>query len=302
MEQEKEQKLVYKVSIISIIVNGILVLIKALAGTFGHSKALISDAVHSASDVLSTIIVIIGYKLSRRREDSSHPYGHERIECVAAVILATMLAITGALMGFEGVKDIFKETYKNFKIPGSFTIVAAIIGIAAKEAMYHVTKRVANKINSDALKADAWHHRSDALSSVGSLVGVLLARNGFPIADPIASIVICLFILKVAFDIYKDSFRKMVDHSCEEETVEKFRSEIMKEDGVENVHTIKTRMFGAKIYVDIELYVDGHISLAEAHQISENVHDRIENAFPDVKHCMIHVEPVQEQLPEQAQE
>lgn len=295
MDKEHEQKIVYRVSIASIAVNLALVLIKALAGTVGHSKALISDAVHSASDVFSTVIVIIGYKLSRKQEDSSHPYGHERIECVAAVILATMLALTGALMGFDGVKDIYRGTYKTIETPGIFTIIAAIISIAAKEIMYWVTRHAAKKINSDALMADAWHHRSDALSSVGSLAGVILARNGFPIADPVAAIVICLFILKVSFDIYSDAFRKMVDHSCDNETVEKIRQEIKKENGVESIHSIKTRMFGAKIYVDVELYVDGRMTLTKAHEIAENVHDRIENTFPDVKHCMIHVEPIQQQ-------
>lgn len=295
MDKTQEQKKVYRVSIAGIAVNLALVLIKALAGTVGRSKALVSDAIHSASDVFSTVIVIIGYKLSRRREDSSHPYGHERIECVAAVILATMLAVTGALMGFDGIKDIFRGTYKSIAAPGYFTIIAAVISIAAKEVMYWITRAAAKQINSDALMADAWHHRSDALSSVGSLAGVILARNGFPIADPIAAIIICLFILKVSFDIYADAFRKMVDHACDDETTEKIREEIKKENGVESIHSIKTRMFGAKIYVDIELYVDGEMTLTKAHAIAERVHDRIEETFPDVKHCMIHVEPIQQQ-------
>lgn len=295
MDAAKEQKTVYKVSVLSIIVNALLILVKAGAGLLGHSKALISDAVHSASDVFSTVIVIVGYKLSRRSEDSTHPYGHERIECVAAVILATMLAVTGVLMGSDGIMDIVRQTYKNFKMPGILTIIAAILSIAVKEAMYHVTIHAAKRVNSDSLKADAWHHRSDALSSVGSLAGVILARNGLPAADPIAAIIICLFILKVSFDIYSDSFKKMVDHSCDDETVEKIREEIKKEKGVQSIHSVKTRMFGSRIYVDIELYVDGRITLTNAHAIAERVHDRIENAFPDVKHCMIHVEPIQQQ-------
>lgn len=293
--KNSETKTVYKVSVLSIIVNAVLVFIKALAGFFGHSRALISDAIHSISDVLSTIVVIIGYKLSRRSEDSSHPYGHERIECVAAIILATTLAVTGLLMGYDGLKDIFRGTYKDFAIPASLTIVAAVFSIAAKEIMYHITIHASKEVKSDAMKADAWHHRSDALSSVGSLIGVILARNGFPIADPIAAIIICLFILKVALDIYSDAFKKMVDHACDEKTVEKIREEIKKENGVESIHSIKTRMFGSKIYVDVELYVDGRMTLTKAHEISERVHDRIEKAFPDVKHCMIHVEPIQEQ-------
>ncbi|MGN0164769.1 MAG: cation diffusion facilitator family transporter [Lachnospiraceae bacterium] len=294
MEQSQKAKSVYRVSIWSMIINGVLVIIKIFAGIFGHSKALISDAIHSASDVLSTIVVMIGYKISCKREDSSHPYGHERMECVAAVILATMLAITGGLMGYNGIMDIVRKTYLSFSMPGRFTIYAAILSIIVKEVMYWATRHVAKKVNSDAVMADAWHHRSDALSSIGSLIGVLLARNGLPVADPVASIVICLFILKVSYDIYADAFKKMVDHSCDDETVEKIRTEILKEEGAKSVHSIKTRMFGSKIYVDIELYVDGDMTLTAAHKIAENVHDRLENTFTDIKHCMIHVEPAQE--------
>lgn len=294
MSESEEKRIVYKISIISIVVNLLLVVAKMIAGTLGHSGALISDAVHSASDVFSTIVVIIGFYLSRKKEDRDHPYGHERIECVAAVILATLLALTGAGLGVNGVKNIINADYKHTVMPGLITIVAAIISIVAKEAMFWYTKSGAKKVSSDALMADAWHHRSDALSSIGSLAGIILARRGLYVADSVAALIICLFILKAAFDIYKDAFQKMVDHSCDEETLQKYKDTILSEEDVLGIHTIKTRMFGSKVYVDIELLLDGNISLLKAHEIAERIHDRLEKEYPDIKHCMIHTEPISE--------
>ncbi len=294
MNQEDEKKLAYKVSLVSIAVNIILSIVKAAIGICGHSKALISDAIHSVSDIFSTIVVIIGFRLSRKETDSDHPYGHERMECVAAVLLATMLAVTGGILGESGIISLIKHDYNSKSIPGILTIFAAILSIVIKEGMFWYTRHAAKKINSDSLMADAWHHRSDAFSSVGSLIGILFARNGFPAGDSIACIIISILILKAAIDIYMDSFRKMVDHCCDDETVNKIYEDVMSVDGVKGIHTLKTRMFGSKIYVDIELYVDGHITLFEAHDISEAVHNYIESMYPEIKHCMIHAEPAEQ--------
>lgn len=295
MEKEnqtlKNEKIAMKVSFYSIVANVVLSIFKLFAGIVAHSNAMISDAVHSTSDVFSTFIVIIGFKISSKESDEKHQYGHERLECVASIILAVILCVTGLLIGYTGIKQIFKGNYGELKIPGILALIAAIISIVIKEGMYWYTRAAARKINSTSLMADAWHHRSDALSSVGSLIGIFGARMGLPILDPLASVVICIFIIKAAYDIFMDSIGKMTDESCNEETIEKMKSEVLKEEGVITLDEIKTRLFGTRIYVDIEISADGNLTLNEAHLIAERVHDRIEKEFEEVKHCMVHVNP-----------
>lgn len=281
-----------RVSNVSIVVNIFLSLIKLIIGVAAASGAMISDAVHSASDVFSTVIVMIGANAAAKAPDEEHPYGHDRMECIAAVILSVVLFVTGVGIGMTGIKKIFGGNYADLAVPGALALVAAVLSIVIKEAMFWYTIHNAKKVDSTALTADAWHHRSDALSSVGSFIGILGARIGFPICDPLASVVICLFIIKAAYDICKESLDKMVDKSCDEE-VEKEMSNIIKaEDGVISLDLLMTRMFGSKLYVDVEIGADETISLKESHQIAQNVHDAIEKKFPKVKHCMVHVNPV----------
>lgn len=285
------EQIAMRVSRNSILVNVILSLGKMLAGVLGNSSAMISDAVHSASDVFSTIIVIVGVKISGKESDENHPYGHERLECVAAVLLAVILAGTGIGIGYGGIMVIWRGDTSEITVPTLLPLAAAIFSIVIKEAMYWYTIFAAKQIQSGALKADAWHHRSDALSSIGSFVGILGAKLGFPVFDPIASIVICVFILKAAFDIFRDAVGKLTDEACDSRLTEQMRQEVMVMEGVHSIDDLKTRMFGNKVYVDIEIGCDGSISLFEAHEIAENVHGHIEDQFPDVKHCMVHVNP-----------
>ena len=289
------EKTAVKVSVVSIVGNIALSLLKLLAGIFAHSGAMISDAVHSASDVFSSIVVIIGVRLSARDSDDDHPYGHERLECVAAIILAMVLLVTGLFIGYKAGVNIVSGDYENLAVPGVLAIVAAVVSIVVKEAMYRYTKHYAKKLDSGALMADAWHHRSDALSSVGALIGVVGARMGFPVLDSVASLVICVFIAKAAFDIFKDAVDKMVDHSCDKETEDELWECVMNQDGVIGVDLLNTRLFGNKIYVDIEIAVDGDLTLREGHAIAERVHSTIERNFPKVKHIMVHVNPAGEE-------
>ncbi|SFS03703.1 cation diffusion facilitator family transporter [Anaeromicropila populeti] len=288
-EFQNDEKIAMKVSGVTIMVNLILSLLKLFAGIWARSGAMVSDAVHSASDVFSTFIVMIGVKVSNRASDSHHQYGHERLECVASIILAVILFATGIGIGISGIQNIFSS--KTLELPGRLALVAAVISIVVKEWMFWFTRSAAKKINSGALMADAWHHRSDAFSSVGAFVGILGARLGFPVLDPIASIVICFFIGKASFDIFKDAVDKMVDASCEQELIDKMQEVVLAQEGVEGVDEIKTRLFGAKIYVDVEIAAKGDLTLNESHQIAEKVHNAIEKEFVTVKHCMVHVNP-----------
>lgn len=290
MEQEK--KTAMRVSAVTIVWNVILSIFKLIAGIVGHSGAMISDAVHSASDVFSTIIVILGINIASKQSDDDHQYGHDRLECVAAILLAVVLFATGIGIGIGGINKIITGTSGKDEIPGMIALLAAVASILVKESMFWYTRSAAKKINSGALMADAWHHRSDALSSVGALIGIGGARLGFPVLDPIASVIICVFIVKAAYDIFKDAIDKMVDKSCDEETEEKMRRLIEEQQGVLKVDVLRTRLFGAKMYVDIEIAADGDITLREGHEIAQVVHDKVEEEFPLVKHCMVHVNPL----------
>lgn len=291
LTDEEGIKLAMRVSWVSVVVNVVLALLKLLAGLFAKSSAMVSDAVHSASDVFSTFVVMIGVSISAKQSDEDHPYGHERLECVASIVLAVLLCVTGLGIGVSGVKKIVAGNYDELAVPGILALVAAVTSIVIKEAMYWYTRSAALRINSGALMADAWHHRSDSLSSIGAFIGILGARMGFPVLDPVASLVICLFIAKAAFDIFKDATDKMVDKSCSVEMVEAMTKAILSCDKVLAVDDLKTRLFGSKIYAEVEIAVDGNMKLVDAHDIAEDVHDTIEKEFPAVKHCMVHVNP-----------
>ena len=292
VKAKTNEQIAMQVSANSIAVNLMLSIFKLIAGLMASSGAMISDAIHSASDVFSTIIVIIGVKISGKASDEDHPYGHDRFECVASIILAILLGVTGVGIGLTGVQKLTAGHYDTLAVPGVLALAAAVISIVVKEIMYWYTRNAAKKINSGALMADAWHHRSDALSSVGAFIGILGARMGYPILDPIASVVICIFIWKAAYDIFKDAVDKMVDKSCDEKTIQKMREVIASQTGVENIDLLQTRLFGAKIYVDIEIAADKTLSLENAHEIAQRVHDAVEKNFPLVKHCMVHVNPM----------
>ena len=255
---------------------------------------MISDAIHSLSDVFTTLVAWIGVKVSKKAADTDHPYGHERMECVAALILGLILLATGLGVGKVGVQNIISGKYEMLPIPGAIALIAAILSIIGKEAMYWYTRYYAKLINSAAFMADAWHHRSDALSSIGSLIGIGGAMMGFPVLDSVASVIICLFILKVSYDVLKDALAKMLDTSCGDDYEQKLTEYISAQEGVICVDMLRSRMFGNKIYIDLEIEVNGSQSLKDAHDIAEHVHASVENHFPEIKHIMIHVNPANE--------
>jgi cation diffusion facilitator family transporter len=286
------ERIAVRVSRNSILGNAALAAFKLFAGIFAHSSAMVSDAVHSMSDILSAVIVILGVKLANRVSDKEHPYGHERIECVAAILLSVLLFLTGVGIGWSGVRKILPGSVP-LAAPGVLALAAAVVSVAVKEAMYRYTRRAAKKINSGALMAEAWHHRSDALSSVGSFIGILGARLGVPVLDPVASAVICLFILKAAVGVFRDAIGKMTDKACGDETVEELRAVITAQSSVLGIDSLQTRLFGDKIYVDVEISMDGALTLTASHAVAQRVHDAIETRFPTVKHCMVHVNPAE---------
>lgn len=284
------KQIAMRVSIVSVAVNMLLSGLKLAAGLIAHSGAMVSDAVHSASDVFSTFVVMIGVHMASKEADEEHPYGHERMECVAAIVLAAVLFATGLAIGYAGLNQLLGG-YEEIKAPGALALLAAVVSIGVKEWMYWYTVLAAKKINSGALKADAWHHRSDALSSVGALFGIAGARMGYPFLDCVASVVICAFVIKAAYDIFKDAVDKMLDTACDKDTVKKLQKIILNQPGVLGISKLTTRIFGSKVYVDVEIEADGDMTLRAAHEVAENVHHAIERGASDVKHCMVHVNP-----------
>lgn len=288
-----EDRIVKKLSLVGIIGNVFLSAFKLLAGIFGNSGAMISDAVHSLSDVFATLIAWVGVVMSRQKEDKEHPYGHERLECVASLILGVILAGTGVGIGYTGIHKLYFES-EAIETPTLLPLIAAVVSIVVKEGMFWYTMYYAKRLDSPAFKADAWHHRSDAISSIGSFIGIGLARLGFTFMDPVASLLICLLILKVAFDICQDALNKMLDTSCDSVFEQKVSNFVNEQEGVQKIDMLRTRQFGSKIYIDLEIAVRRDSSLIEAHAIAERVHEAVEKKFPNVKHVMIHVNPGEE--------
>ena len=288
---EEFQAAATKVSLVSMITNVILTVLKLAAGLIAHSGAMVSDAVHSASDIFSGLIVMIGVRISSRAPDESHPYGHERFECVAALLLSGILALVGGTIGLNAIRDIVSGRAQSMEAPGILALAAAVVSIVAKESLFWYTRVYAKRYRSTALHAEAWHQRSDALSSVGALIGIAGARMGVPVMEPIASVIIAVFILLAASRIFRDAIDQMVDRSCGEETEASFRATALEQPGVKGVEMLRTRMFGNRVYVDLEIAADPELTLAAAHEIAERVHDAIEKTYPEVKHIMVHVNP-----------
>ena len=287
----EEKRIIRKITLVGVLGNVILTAFKLFAGIYGKSAAMVSDAVHSLSDVFATFIAFLGTMLSKRPADKEHPYGHERIECVASLILGAILLVTGVGIGKAGLENIFAGNYQSLTVPGMIALVAAVVSIVTKEGMYWYTRYYARIINSPAFMADAWHHRSDAFSSIGSLIGIGGAMMGFPVLDSAASVIICVFILKVSYDVIKDAIQKMMDTSRGAEYEKTLKEFVAAQDGVEGVDSVHSRMFGNKVYVDLEIAVDRDKTVGEGHEIAERVHRLLEQNFSDIKHVMVHVNP-----------
>ena len=269
--------------------NFLLGSVKLAAGLWGRSSAMVADAAHSYSECASTVAVIAGLKMASKSADADHPYGHEKYELIFANILSILLGLTAVKIGYDALMVIAHGSYQ---VPGLAPLLAAVFSVAVKEVMYRLTLRKAKKIGSVAMEADAWHHRSDALSSVGAFVGILGARLGLPVLDPVTGLLVSILVLKVAIDLYRKSVSGLVDSSTDAETVTRIQQLLADMDGIEEVNSLKTRVFGASAYADVTIKVDGALTVEEGHDIATLAHNKIEANLPKIKHIMVHIEPM----------
>ncbi len=295
VDQEKKHKLAMHTSWANIFMNAFLSVSKLSVGFLAHSRAMINDGINNASDVIGSVIVMVGVTAAAKDPDENHQYGHERLECVASILVSGIVMALGIGLFLEGLGKIFTGSYKNLPIPGMLAVYAAIASIIIKEGMFLYTRRAAKKTNSSALMASAKDSQSDVLATSAGLIGIVGSRIGIPVADSIAAIIISMFIFKVGLDIFKDGMYKMIDHACPDEDVKKIRRIIELQNGVLGIDVLQTRMFGSRAYVDVEILAEGEQTLIQSHEIAERVHRAIEINFPQVKHCMVHVNPKKEE-------
>ncbi|MEG0857770.1 MAG: cation diffusion facilitator family transporter [Terrisporobacter sp.] len=278
-----------KVTLISIVWNVILTIIKILAGLLGKSNAMVADGLHSASDIISSVGVLIGNKIARTPHDKEHNYGHEKAETLVSFLLSMLLIFVALKIGFGGVSSLLN--LDSVQVPTLLPLIVSLISIGIKEYQYRITIKVANKINSPSLKADAWHHRSDALSSVAAFIGIGGSLLGFKALDPIATIIVGFFVAKVGFDIFKDATNELMDYSIDEKEESKILNIANVTDGVLNIGDLKTRKHGSMAYVDLTICVNKDLTVLQGHEIAHNLEITILEELPIVKGVTVHVEP-----------
>ena len=296
MEATNREKSIYKVTWIGSIVNFLLLVFKLIAGFLGHSSALVADAVHSLSDFATDIIVIVFVKISGKPEDDDHRYGHGKYETLATALIGVALFAVGIgllVSGATKVADVIKGVV--LPAPSMIALVAAAVSIVAKEILYRYTVRVGKNLNSQAVVANAWHHRSDAFSSIGTLIGIggaILLGEKWRILDPLAAIVVSAFIIKVAADLLKPCVDELLERSLPAETEKRILDIIASFPEVSSPHHLRTRRIGNHIAIEVHLRMDGKTSLEDAHTVATNVERQLKSEFGPDTHIGIHMEPL----------
>jgi len=278
-----------KVTLISIIWNVILTFIKVLGGILGKSNAMIADGLHSASDIISSIGVLIGNKIAKTPNDKEHNYGHEKAETLVSFLLSMLLIGVALKISLNGINSLIH--LDDVQVPTFLPLIISVISIGVKEYQYKITIKVAKKINSPSLKADAWHHRSDALSSVAAFIGIGGSLLGFKALDPIATVVVGLFVAKVGLDIFKDAINELMDYSIDENDESQIITIANCTDGVLNIGELRTRKHGSMAYVDLTICVNKDLTVLQGHEIANKLEISILEELQIVKGITVHVEP-----------
>ena len=282
-------KLKARASYVGAAVNVLQTLIKIGFGILGQSAALIADGIHSLSDLLSDLLVIIAVRLGSRKADYEHPYGHRRFETIATVILGVSLITIGGLISWSVMNRMAHP--EHLPVPNVMGLGIAAVSILVNEWLYHYTKRIAKKTRSKLLMANAWHQRSDAISSLVVLFGIGAVMLGYPLADAIAAIVVALMVAKIGLNLVLDSIKELVDTSLPPKLTAEIRATIMGIDGVEGIHLLRSRQMGEDALIDAHIVVDPRITVSEGHTISDTVRDELVSRFDDVMDVLVHVDP-----------
>jgi len=270
------------------IINIILTVFKFWAGVIGKSQVMIADAVHSFSDLTTDIIVLIGLKFSCKPKDKVHPYGHGKIETVATGIVGLGLIIVGLEIGYEG---IHASIFHPKTVPTFIALVAAVVSIAVKEGLYRYTVFVGKKIGSQSVIANAWHHRSDAFSSVAALAGIAGSQMGWVILDPLAAALVAVMIVKVGIEIGLASFKELIESSVDEKMIRAISEKALTVQDVREVHAIKARNVGTSIFVELHIEVDENMTVKESHTVAGEVENVLKADMADIESVTVHVEP-----------
>jgi len=295
MKQAENSKIILRIATVTIITNIILMIAKMVLGLVFDSLSVVSDAIHTASDLFTSLLVVVAVFLSSPKRDKKHNYGREKVESLMILFFALVLAAVGVGLVWQGIEGIIK----NEPTSANYYLIAVIaLSLVVKETMFWIVRHFARKIKSDILKAEAWHHRSDSLSSVAVLIGLVAGRFfEINIIESIAVIIVAVMIFKVAFDIARPAIWQLTDRAAGEKTSERIREIALGVEGVQEIDCLRTRMFGSKIYVDIEIAVDGNLTTTQSHEIAQKVHDTLEGAVElQIKHCVVHINPAVEKL------
>lgn len=294
MERDKK---VYRVTLLGSVVNLLLLVFKFVAGVLGHSAAMIADAVHSLSDFVTDLIVIVFVKISSKPEDADHAYGHGKYETLASCIIGLALIVVGVMMGYNAVVKIVDVVRNGTELasPGIIALVAAVLSIVLKEWMFHLTRKVAREVDSPAVEANAWHHRSDALSSVGTAIGIggaVLLGSKWAVLDPIAALVVSVFIVVQAAKILSDAIGQLMEKSLPRDVEQRICEIVYEEEGTSDIHHLRTRKIGSQISIELHVRMNGYLTLREVHDKSIAIEKRLRAAFGDSTYINLHVEPL----------
>ena len=294
MERDKK---VYRVTLLGSVVNLLLLVFKFVAGVLGHSAAMIADAVHSLSDFVTDLIVIVFVKISSKPEDADHAYGHGKYEARASCIIGLALIVVGVMMGYNATVKIVDVVRNGTELasPGIIALAAAVLSIVLKEWMFHVTRKVAREVDSPAVEANAWHHRSDALSSVGTAIGIggaVLLGSKWAVLDPIAALVVSVFIVVQAAKILSDAIGQLMEKSLPRDVEQRICEIVYEEEGTSDIHHLRTRKIGSQISIELHVRMNGYLTLREVHDKSIAIEKRLRAAFGDSTYINLHVEPL----------
>lgn len=294
MERDKK---VYRVTLLGSVVNLLLLVFKFVAGVLGHSAAMIADAVHSLSDFVTDLIVIVFVKISSKPEDADHAYGHGKYETLASCIIGLALIVVGVMMGYNAMVKIVDVVRNGTELasPGIIALAAAVLSIVLKEWMFRITRKVAREVDSPAVEANAWHHRSDALSSVGTAIGIggaVLLGSKWAVLDPIAALVVSVFIVVQAAKILSDAIGQLMEKSLPRDVEQRICEIVYEEEGTSDIHHLRTRKIGSQISIELHVRMNGSLTLREVHDKSIAIEKRLRAAFGDSTYINLHVEPL----------